>query len=328
LINATLRRFQREHAALLAEVERDEQSRWLLPDWLLQRLRRAWPEDWPALADASNGRAPMCLRVNRLQMTTPAYAARLAAAGISAQPLAEQPNALRLGQPMPAADLPGFAEGVVSVQDSGAQWAAPLLDPQPGEPVLDACAAPGGKTAHLLEYAGGQLDLTALDASTERLEALRTNLRRLGLTARVCVGDATVPDPSWAARPYQRILLDAPCSATGVIRRHPDIKWLRRDTDIVTLARTQAALLDALWTCLAPGGSLLYVTCSLLPDENEEQIAAFLARQQAAREQPLPIAVGRAQRHGRQILPATNGPDGFYFALLHKPLGTGGGEAV
>jgi 16S rRNA (cytosine967-C5)-methyltransferase len=318
LVNATLRRFQREQASLLAESERNDAARWLLPHWLLQRLRQAWPADWEAIVAASNGRAPMFVRVNPLRTDTAAYRQRLAAAGISAQPLSAQPGALRLAQARATSALPGFAEGEVSVQDAGAQWAAPLLDPQPGERILDACAAPGGKTAHLLEWAGGTLALTALDADATRLDALRANLQRLGLRARVRVGDAAVPDPSWADGPYQRILLDAPCSATGVMRRHPDIKRLRRDRDIAALAATQTRLLQALWACLAPGGRLLYVTCSLLPDENEAQIGTFLAHHPDARELPLPEAVGRARSHGRQVLPSDDGPDGFYFALLQK----------
>jgi 16S rRNA (cytosine967-C5)-methyltransferase len=194
--------------------------------------------------------------------------------------------------------------------------------------VLDACAAPGGKTAHLLELAKDALDLTAVDVRSDRLEPLRLNLQRLGLHAHIHTGDAAKPEPEWAAPPFQRILLDAPCSATGVIRRHPDIKQLRRDGDIPALAKAQAQMLDALWTLLAPGGRLLYATCSVLPDENEEQIAAFLARAPDAREVPLPHPVGIARDHGRQLLPRADGPDGFYFALLSKPDQTTSIEAA
>ncbi|MFP4278740.1 MAG: 16S rRNA (cytosine(967)-C(5))-methyltransferase RsmB [Halochromatium sp.] len=318
LINASLRRFQRERPGLLARVERDEAARWLMPDWLLRRLRAAWPEDWEAIVTASQGRAPMFLRVNPLRTSPGEYAARLRAAEIAVETLADQPQALRLAQPVAAQALPGFSAGLVSVQDAGAQWAAPLLSPQPGERVLDACAAPGGKSAHLLEQAQGRLALTALDASAERLEAVRAQLTRLGLRARVMVGDATRPDPAWADAPYQRILLDAPCSATGVIRRHPDIKRLRREADIGPLAATQARMLDALWPLLQPGGCLLYLTCSLLPEENEAQIAGFLARQRDAVESPLPATLGQARAHGRQLLPTDAGADGFYFARLLK----------
>ena len=318
LVNASLRRFQREGPALLALAERDEAARWLMPDWLLRRLRAAWPEDWEAIVTASQGRAPMFLRVNTLRAHPGEYAAQLSAAEIDAETLADQPQALRLARPVAAQALPGFNAGLVSVQDAGAQWAAPLLSPQPGERVLDACAAPGGKSAHLLEQAQGPLALTAIDASAERLDAVHAQLARLGLHARVMLGDATRPDPAWADAPYQRILLDAPCSATGVIRRHPDIKRLRREADIGPLAATQARMLDALWPLLQPGGCLLYLTCSLLPEENEAQIAGFLARQRDAVESPLPATLGQARAHGRQLLPTDAGPDGFYFARLLK----------
>ncbi|MCF7996939.1 MAG: 16S rRNA (cytosine(967)-C(5))-methyltransferase RsmB [Chromatiaceae bacterium] len=318
LINASLRRFQRERAELLEQAERNESARWLMPTWLLRRLRAAWPEHWEALVAASNGRAPMFLRVNSQRIRTDDYAAQLAAAGIEAEPLPDQPQTLRLLQPVPADSLPGFGDGLVSVQDAGAQWAAPLLAPQPGERILDACAAPGGKTAHLIEQAQGQIALTAIDISDERMASVHVNLHRLGLQARMMVGDATQPAPAWADGPYQRILLDAPCSATGVMRRHPDIKRLRLDQDIAPLAQVQARMLEALWTLLAPGGRLLYLTCSLLPDENEAQIAAFLAQHNDASELPLPATLGIARTHGRQLLPSEAGPDGFYFALLLK----------
>ncbi|WP_416274549.1 16S rRNA (cytosine(967)-C(5))-methyltransferase RsmB [Lamprobacter sp.] len=318
LINASLRRFQRERAALLAQVERQEAAHWLMPTWLLRRLRAAWPEDWEALVAASNGRAPLFLRVNRPRISTDAYAAQLAAAGLVAESLPNQPQALRLLEPIAAETLPGFSDGLVSVQDAGAQWAAALLAPTSGERVLDACAAPGGKTAHLIEQAKGQIALTAIDISAERLEAVHLNLGRLGLQARVLVGDATQPEPAWADGPYHRILLDAPCSATGVMRRHPDIKRLRSDKDIAPLAEIQARMLETLWALLVPGGRLLYLTCSLLPDENEAQIAKFLKLHSDASELPLPATLGVARSHGRQLLPREAGPDGFYFALLLK----------
>lgn len=318
LVNATLRRFQRESTDLLDRAKLDSQARWLMPDWLLGRLRSAWPDDWEAIVAASNDRAPMFLRVNPLRTSTQAYLQTLGAARIEAAPLADQPGALRLTRPVSATALPGFASGTVSVQDAGAQWAAPLLDPRPGERILDACAAPGGKTAHLLELTGNSLDLTAVDARADRLDALRNNLERLGLRAQIRTGNAAAPDADWAATQFQRILLDAPCSATGVMRRHPDIKRLRRDHDIEALAKTQAAMLDALWPTLASCGRLLYVTCSVLPTENEDQIAAFLDRTPGAKEVPLSPPVGLARTHGRQLLPSHDGPDGFYFALLTK----------
>lgn len=318
LINANLRRFQREHTKLLAEVERNDTARWLMPAWLLQRLRAAWPEHWESLVTASNDRAPMFLRVNRQRISTDAYLEQLAAASIEAERLPDQPQALRLVQPVATDALPGFSDGLVSVQDAGAQWAAPLLAPQPGERILDACAAPGGKTAHLIEHTQGPIDLTAIDHSADRLETAQASLRRLGLHARVLVGDATQPEPAWADASYQGILLDAPCSATGVMRRHPDIKRLRCDQDIAPLARVQAKMMDALWDLLEQGGRLLYLTCSVLPEENEMQVTKFIARHSNARELPLPATLGIERVYGRQLLPTEAGPDGFYFALLRK----------
>jgi 16S rRNA (cytosine967-C5)-methyltransferase len=316
LLNATLRRFQRESDALLAQVADDESARWLLPHWLLARLQQAWPRHWQAIVDAGNSRAPMTLRVNLLRGTRADYAAALADAGIAAKPLAQLEAALQLDHPLPTERLPGFAEGKVSVQDASAQFAAQLLGAAPGERILDACAAPGGKTAHLIERTGGAAQVTALDADPERMQTLRRNLERLGLHAETVVGDAA--GDHWQDGPYRRILLDAPCSATGVIRRHPDIKWLRRDADIDALAATQRAMLDNLWPHLLPGGYLLYATCSLLPEENEAQVRAFLQRHADAREVPLAIEGSEARAPGRQLFPQPDGGDGFYYALLEK----------
>ena len=374
LVNALLRRFQRERAALLAVAERDEEARWLFPRWLLERLRQDWPEDWEEIVAASNAQAPQWLRVNRLALERDAYRARLSPVAAPQPPgsdspapsaipdaPASAPAALRLDPPLPMARLPGYAEGLVSIQDLHAQLAAPLLEVQPGERVLDACAAPGGKTAHLLELAAGRLDLTALDLDPARLAQVTANLRRLGLQARVLAGDAAGPSADWvpvakadmaeadasvAGSPrtdlagtgvafggqagdssldgsgpppfFDRILLDAPCSATGVIRRHPDIKWLRRPTDIEALAARQTRLLEALWPLLAPGGTLLYVTCSLLATENEQVIRAFLSRHRDAVEAPIVADWGRPRASGRQVLPTLAGGDGFYFARLRK----------
>jgi len=318
LINALLRRFQRERERMLARVGRSPQVRWLFPQWLLERIRTAWPEHWREIVAASNARAPMCLRVNRTKTTRVSYAEDLAAAGLTAFPTRDTGDGLTLDRPLPAARLPGFADGLVSVQDAGAQLAAELLDARPGERVLDACAAPGGKTAHVLERVGDELDLTALDADPQRLERVRGNLSRLGLTARVVHGDAAAPTGDWARAAYDRILLDAPCSATGVIRRHPDIKWLRRDSDIDSLADLQARMLDALWPLLVPGGTLLYATCSLLPEENERQVCAFLRRRGDARAHSFDLPWGVARSFGRQTLPTIGGADGFYYAALRK----------
>lgn len=318
LVNALLRRFLRERDTLMAEVERLPSVRWLFPEWLLAALRQDWPEDWERIVAASNQRPPMSLRVNRLRTDRRAYAERLAGAGITARPIPGTEVGLMLDQPLPARDLPGFAEGLVSIQDGGAQLAAQLLDAQPGQRLLDACAAPGGKTAAILERAGPGLDLVALDSDPARLVTLEEGLARLGLSARVERGDAADPRGDWAGLSYDRILLDVPCSATGVIRRHPDIKWLRRAADIPPLCELQGRMLDAAWGLLAPGGRLLYATCSLLAAENQDQVTAFLARTPGAGELPLPGEWGVPRDHGRQLLPTPGASDGFYYALLEK----------
>ncbi|EGV33688.1 sun protein [Thiorhodococcus drewsii AZ1] len=318
LVNALLRRFQREREALEASVDCDRDLQWLFPAWLLKRLRADWPDDWQQIVEASNDRAPMSLRVNRMHLDPQQYAERLAAADIGSTPIPGSEAGLMLNRPRPTRELPEFDRGWVSVQDAGAQLAAQLLDAQPGQRVLDACAAPGGKTAAILERVGNQVELTAIDQDPTRLASVQTLLTRLGLTAEVAVGDASDPSGDWAERRYDRILLDVPCSATGVIRRHPDIKWLRRESDIETLRETQRRILDAIWPLLAPGGRLLYATCSLLPQENQSQIAAFLSRQPEAREIALETERGRALQHGRQLLPTAGGSDGFYYALIEK----------
>ncbi|WPL16852.1 Ribosomal RNA small subunit methyltransferase B [Thiorhodovibrio winogradskyi] len=316
LLNATLRRFVRERAELCARIEQEETARTLFPPWLLGRLRTAWPDHWRELVAASNARAPMFLRVNRLRTTTESYRAHLHAAGIEASLLDGYPDGLQLQVPMPVSLLPGFREGLVSVQDAGAQRAAALLGAEPGQRVLDACAAPGNKSAHLQELTGNQLQLTALEKDKARLQSLAANLGRLHLHADIRQADATKPCGNWAEQRYDRILLDAPCSGTGVIRRHPDIKWLRRDQDIAALADTQARLLDTLWPLLKPQGRLLYVTCSLLPEENTQQIAAFLTRHPDARETKIPADWGLECPCGRQLPPSADGGDGFFFAQL------------
>lgn len=318
LVNALLRRFLRERETLLAWTDTQPEARWLFPDWLLERLRADWPEDWESIVLASNARAPMALRVNPRRQERAAYLAELDAAGIGARAIDGLDTGVLLDQPRAMRELPGFNEGRVSIQDSGAQLAARLLDAQPGERVLDACAAPGGKTAAILERAGNALDLVAIDSDETRLATVGATLDRLGLAAQVHVDDAADPRGDWTARPFDRILLDVPCSATGVIRRHPDIKWLRRPEDIAALAATQSRMLDAIWPLLRPGGRLLYATCSLLAEENERQVEAFLARQPEAHALTLDTDWGQARAVGRQLLPLPDGQDGFFYAVLAK----------
>jgi 16S rRNA (cytosine967-C5)-methyltransferase len=326
LVNALLRRYLRERETLDEETRQLPSARWLFPEWLLAALRQDWPERWESIVAASNERPPMSLRVNRLRTDRRAYAGRLAEAGIAARPIAGSESGLILDRPLPTRELPGFAEGLVSVQDGGAQLAARLLDARPGERVLDACAAPGGKTAAILERTGEGLDLVAIDSEPERLVTLKENLARLGLAARVERGDATAPRGDWTETRFDRILLDVPCSATGVIRRHPDIKWLRRASDISALCELQGRILDAVWPLLVPGGRLLYVTCSLLAAENQDQVAAFLARTPDAAPFPLEGDWGIQLAQGRQLLPVQGGSDGFYFALLGRTLPAPGGS--
>jgi 16S rRNA (cytosine967-C5)-methyltransferase len=316
LLNAVLRNFQRRRSELEQAAEQDPTARHCHPDWLQAALQRSWPEHWQQLTAAGNAHPPMVLRVNTARISRRDYAARLMAAGVTARPLPHASAALQLDRPRDVLSLPGFGDGLVSVQDGAAQLAAPLLAAEPGHQVLDACAAPGGKTAHLLELTAG-IEVTAVDLEP-RLEPLRANLDRLGLTARVLAGDLGERAGPWADRSYQRILLDAPCSATGVIRRHPDIKWLRRPQDIAKLATEQARILDALWPLLAPGGMLLYVTCSVLAEENHIAVHDFLQRSADAEELPIEADWGHPCPHGRQVLSGEAGMDGFYFARLRK----------
>lgn len=318
LVNAILRNFGRRNLA--GAEPRDDESRYNHPGWLIDALRRDWPEHWKTIIEANNDRAPMWLRVSPVAGDAASY---LRESGLEGSLQPGLPQAVRLAAPRPVDDLPGFAEGLVSVQDAAAQIAAAWLLANDGQRVLDACAAPGGKTGHLLELIGPGADVTAVDADESRLEVLTENLARLGLGATVMAADASNPKEWWDGRPFDRILLDAPCSATGVIRRHPDIKLLRREGDIEALSANQRKLLAALWETLAPGGRLLYVTCSVLAAENDDVVADFLASQADAREDRVlhdynirDLMCERAS--GFQVLPGTEGMDGFYFACLEK----------
>ncbi|NHA15720.1 16S rRNA (cytosine(967)-C(5))-methyltransferase RsmB [Thioalkalivibrio sp. XN279] len=318
LLNACLRRWLREGDALKARVAREPEVVHAHPRWWLDALAHDWPRDWEALVAANNTQAPMWVRVNCRRTSREAWLARALAAGIEAEPWDAAPDALRLEKPVAVEELPGFAAGDVSVQDGAAQLAAGLLAPEPGMRVLDACAAPGGKACHLLERYEG-IELTALDVAAARLERVRDNLARLGLEAQVLQGDAADPASWWDGRWYERVLLDAPCTGSGVVRRHPDIKLLRRPGDTAALGARQQALLDALWGVLAPGGRLLYATCSIWRAENAAQATGFLRRHPDARAVDFgEPAWGRRAGPGRQLLSGEAGADGFYYACLVK----------
>lgn len=315
LLNAVLRRYQREQTDLEA---RAQSLRHAHPDWLVQQLRRDWGEAATAILAANNSEAPLTLRVNQQKISREDYQDMLRAADITAEACTHAPAGLRVTGVGDVRKLPGFEDGLFSVQDEAAQLAALLLQAREGQRVLDACAAPGGKTAHILETSPACL-LLALDIDDKRNARIRENLTRLQLTgATVTTADAATPATWWDGQPFERILLDAPCTATGVIRRHPDIKLLRRPGDVAQTVAQQRALLEALWPLLARGGRLLYATCSVLKAENEEQIARFLGAHADAREMSLSLAAGEPRLHGQQLLPQTGGHDGFYYALLEK----------
>lgn len=318
LLNAVLRRAQRESEALLAELEHDPVVRTAHPRWLQKSLKAFWPQQWEAICAANNAHPPMILRVNRRHHQRDAYLKLLSDAGLSVTPCAYSVDGIVLEAATDVRSLPGFAEGWISVQDEAAQLAADLLDLAPGQRVLDACCAPGGKTCHILEVEKDLAQVVAVDLEAKRLVRVRENLARLGLSAELIAADGRDTATWWDGKPFQRILLDAPCSATGVIRRHPDIKLTRQADDIAALAALQGELLDALWPTLEVGGILLYATCSTLPTENTEVIEAFLARTSGARELDLATAAGIKQPHGRQLLAQEGGHDGFYYAKLIK----------
>lgn len=322
-VNAVMRNFQRGHVALSQAARNDPEAHWNFPLWWLQRLQTEYPANWESLVACQNDRPPMTLRINLRQTTLADYCQQLDAAGLEYHVLSD--IGLTLRHPVPVAELPGFSDGRVSVQDLGAQWAALLLEAEPGMRVLDACAAPGGKTSHLLEIA--ELDLVALDSDNGRLQRVRENLERLdlsdlpGANVTLLTSDAGKPSLWWDKKPFDRILLDAPCTASGVVRRHPDGKWLKRAEDMQHLANEQSRLLEALWPLLKPGGRMLYATCSLFAAENTDQMTAFIARH--------PDAQLETSDTLNAAIPATNpatpgqilpGPDtdGFFYARLHK----------
>ena len=312
LVNAVLRNFIRQKEALLDAAMKNQKAAAAHPKWMIKRLKKDWPDDWPAITEVNNQQAPMSLRINQQKISAVEYFSQLhdAEAVLSEQSIV-------LSQPQEVTALPGYEDGWFSVQDTAAQLAASLLDAQKDQRVLDCCAAPGGKTAHILELQPS-VDMLALDISEERLIRVEENLQRLGLQAELMPTDAAMPEEWWDGQAFDRILLDAPCSASGVIRRHPDIKLLRRDDDIETLNELQQQMLQKIWPLLKPGGQLLYATCSIFKCENEQQIGAFLAQQKDAQEVVIKANWGNKATHGRQIFPGQDGMDGFYYALLQK----------
>jgi 16S rRNA (cytosine967-C5)-methyltransferase len=317
LVNAVLRRYLREQAALDAEVDAHPEGRYGHRDWMIQAIRQDWPGAWEKILDENNLHPPMWLRVNAARESRESWMAMAGAPASEPSPWA--PEALRLEQPVDVDQLPGFTQGLVSVQDAAAQLAAHLVAPAPGQRCLDACAAPGGKTGHLLELCPG-LDLTAVDSDPERLRRVEENLSRLGFPATLVCADAADTGQWWDGQPFDSILLDAPCTASGVIRRHPDIKLLRRPADISRLSTLQARLLDQLWPLLAAGGRLVYCTCSVFRAEGPRQIEDFLGRTPDARLDPARTGDGWGvdAKPGRQVLPGETGMDGFYYACLEK----------
>lgn len=316
LVNAVLRRFQREADALRAALPDDERQRFQHPQWLIDKIKRAWPADWEDLLRNNNLPAPQVLRINRQRIARDAYQELLRAQGLHANPLPGLPDALQLEDGGEVQKMPGYAQGWFSVQDGAAQRVVELLELAPQLRVLDACAAPGGKAAHILEREPG-VQLLATDIQATRVRRIEENFARLGLSCTLRVADASDPS-SWAAGTcFDRILIDAPCSGTGVIRRHPEIRLLRRASDLKALTAQQDRLLDTLWPLLSPGGRMVYATCSILPEENSARIEAFLRRTPRARAVPVVAeSWGRSSGAGIQLLPGEHGGDGFFYAVL------------
>lgn len=313
LVNAVLRNFLRRRSQLLEQISGLESARYSYPQWWIDKLRSQYPHDWQSMLEAGNEHPPMTLRINRRRTNASDYLDILKAQGLNAFQLGT--DAVMLENPMPVDRIPGFNEGVVSVQDYGAQLAARLLDVRDGLQVLDACCAPGGKTGHILELA--DVRLTALDSDNKRLRRVESNLQRLGMQARLLTADAASPDTWWQGQPFDRILADVPCSASGIVRRHVDIKWLRRKSDIVSFTSQQAAILHALWRLLAKDGKLLYATCSVFHEENQQQIDLFLETHPDAEQLPLTALPDNYQQQHGQLRPCAD-HDGFFYAVLQK----------
>ena len=320
LINAVLRRFQRERNEWLAQLE-TKPERFAHPEWLLQKFQTDWPDDWLKIVQANNQAAPLWLRINSAKQEHKDVANLLEQGGFTVATHPSAPDALKLSPAAPVSSIPGFSGGLISIQDPAAQLAVDLLELAGNIRILDACAAPGGKTCHILERFP-TVSLTALEISESRMGLVRENLDRLGFAnnegLELLTADAAKPGTWWDGEPYQRILLDAPCTATGVIRRHPEIKWLRTLDQLEKAVLAQEKLLTQLWPLLEPGGILVYATCSVLADENIRQISRFLANHSDARSPLLEASWGRQQDFGRQILPGEEEMDGFYYACIHK----------
>ena len=321
LVNAVLRKYLRERNAIDSAVPASDEERFSYPQWWIDRVRAEWPQAWRDILEAGNQRPPLTLRVNRRLTTRDAAMTALRDAGIACDPIGD--HGVIVDVPRNVAELPGFTEGLLSVQDHGAQLAATLLDARDGMRVLDACAAPGGKTTHILE--SSDCEVVALERDEKRLARVRDNLDRLGLVATTIVADAADPPAWWDGTPFDRILADVPCTASGVVRRHPDSKWLRRPSDVDSFVGQQRRILDGAWTVLGAGGLLLYVTCSIFGDENSAQVDAFVARHPDAERRPLP-SIPHVNVHGSgQLLPASResdeNHDGFFYALIEKRRG-------
>ncbi|SEG84422.1 16S rRNA (cytosine(967)-C(5))-methyltransferase RsmB [Marinobacterium lutimaris] len=319
LINAVLRRYQREQDKIESGLANDEAFRWNHPDWLIEKLKHNWPDHWQAILAANDNQAPLTLRVNKRLLTREEALQQLSDAGIAATPGEFSAEAITLAEARDTSEIPGFAEGRFSVQDEAAQLANLLLNAEKGDRVLDACAAPGGKLCHLLEANPSLGEVVAVEMEPVRVERTRDNLERLKLSHE-CVlhlGDASAGD-WWDGKPFDRILVDAPCSGTGVIRRNPDIKLLRRNEEILALANLQLSILSNLWRMLKPGGRLVYATCSVFPQENERIMQRFVKLHADAQAEPVPLACGIERPFGRQLFPVDGGHDGFFYAILTK----------
>jgi len=318
LVNAVLRRFQREQQSLLAALD-EHDARFAHPRWLLDELKQDWPEQWQEIVAGNNQQAPLWLRINRQQADEALLRKQLSDAGFATSKHAYASDALAIAPPAAVNRIPGFEKGWLSVQDPAAQLARDLIAPVASERILDACAAPGGKAAHLLETCS-EIELTVLDKRSDRVDQIQQNLGRLGLSVATHVADATLPEGWWNGTKFHKILLDAPCSATGVIRRHPEIKWLRSRQQVDAVVQTQAGLLQALWPLLEPGGVLVYATCSILKRENDQQIHQFLQQHDNAACEEISAEWGMPLGCGRQIIPGEAQMDGFFYAVLRKTV--------